>query len=92
MWPSTALDAIRSRYDLPGAHKVLGQALKAMGREAEAAGAFKLCLRPPRDNEWPICRMLLPETFANPASRTYLLGIRDEAPHIVAAAFIPRRA
>jgi GNAT superfamily N-acetyltransferase len=30
--------------------------------------------------------MLLPETFANAASRTYLLGVRDEAPRIVAAA------
>jgi GNAT superfamily N-acetyltransferase len=47
---------------------------------------MKLCLRPPRENEWPICRMLLPETFANPTSRSYLLGVRDEAPRIVAAA------
>lgn len=47
---------------------------------------MKLCLRPPRENEWPICRMLLPETFANIASRTYLLGVRDEAPRIAAAA------
>jgi GNAT superfamily N-acetyltransferase len=47
---------------------------------------MKLCLRPPRENEWPICRMLLPETFSNARSRNYLLGVRDEAPRIVAAA------
>ena len=47
---------------------------------------MKLPLRPPRENEWPICRMLLPETFANAASRNYLLSVRDEAPRIVAAA------
>ena len=47
---------------------------------------MKLGLRPPREDEWRICRMLLPETFADVTSRTYLLGIRDQAPHIVAAA------
>jgi GNAT superfamily N-acetyltransferase len=48
---------------------------------------MKLCLRPPeQDAEWRICRMLLPETFAGVSSRTYLLGLRDESPRIVAAA------
>jgi GNAT superfamily N-acetyltransferase len=46
---------------------------------------MKLCIRPPQENEWPICRMLLPETFSNVSSRTYLLAVRDEAPRIVAA-------
>jgi hypothetical protein len=35
-----ALDAIRLRYDLPGAHNVLSRALQGMGREEAAAGAF----------------------------------------------------
>jgi len=35
-----ALDAIRLRYDLPDAHALLGAALRAMGREEAAAGAF----------------------------------------------------
>ncbi len=47
---------------------------------------MRLHLRSPQDNEWRICRMLLPETFADVSSRQYLLGMRDEAPHIVAAA------
>ncbi len=47
---------------------------------------MKLCIRPPQENEWPICRMLLPETFSNVSSRTYLLAVRDEAPRVVAAA------
>jgi GNAT superfamily N-acetyltransferase len=47
---------------------------------------MKLCLRPPHEDEWRICRMLLPETFADAASRAYLIGIGDEAPRIVAAA------
>jgi GNAT superfamily N-acetyltransferase len=51
---------------------------------------MKLLLRPPCENEWRICRMLLPETFADSASRTYLIGIRDQAPRIVAAASFRR--
>jgi GNAT superfamily N-acetyltransferase len=47
---------------------------------------MKLLVRPPRDGEWGICRMLLPETFADAYTREYLLSVRDEAPHIVAAA------
>ncbi|HLK19915.1 MAG TPA: GNAT family N-acetyltransferase [Bryobacteraceae bacterium] len=47
---------------------------------------MKFDLRPPRDNEWAVCRMLLPETFHNAAARNYLIGIRDEAPRIVSAA------
>jgi GNAT superfamily N-acetyltransferase len=47
---------------------------------------MNLRAREPHDNEWPICRMLLPETFSNLSGRTYLLFVRDEAPHIVAAA------
>src|SRR5262245_58958306 len=46
---------------------------------------MKLELRSPRDNEWPICRMLLPETFGDAASREYLLCLRDASPSLVAA-------
>jgi GNAT superfamily N-acetyltransferase len=47
---------------------------------------MNLHARKPRNDEWPICRMLLPETFSNVSGRTYLIFVRDEAPHIVAAA------
>ncbi len=48
---------------------------------------MKLCIRPPQqDSDWRICRMLLPETFADVSSSTYLLCVRDEAPRVVAAA------
>jgi len=47
---------------------------------------MKLCIRPPRENEWAVCRMLLPETFGDVASRSYVLAVRDEAPRVVAAA------
>jgi GNAT superfamily N-acetyltransferase len=46
----------------------------------------KIEIRPPRDAEWRICRMLLPETFAYAASRSYLLALREEAPRVVGAA------
>ncbi len=46
--------------------------------------------RPPLEKEWPICRMLLPETFADASAREYLLWLRDEAPHTVAAASFRR--
>lgn len=36
---------------------------------------MNLSIRPPRDNEWRACRMLLPETFEDVCSRQYLLGI-----------------
>jgi GNAT superfamily N-acetyltransferase len=39
---------------------------------------MKLHLRPPYGDEWQLCRMLLPETFADAASREYLLCLRDE--------------
>jgi GNAT superfamily N-acetyltransferase len=39
---------------------------------------MKLHLRPPYDEEWQLCRMLLPETFADAATRDYLLCLRDE--------------
>jgi GNAT superfamily N-acetyltransferase len=38
---------------------------------------MKLHLRPPYDEEWQLCRMLLPETFGD-ASREYLLCLRDQ--------------
>jgi hypothetical protein len=48
---------------------------------------MNLHMRPPLADEWPICRMLLPETFAADASqREYLLCLRDESPRIVGAA------
>jgi GNAT superfamily N-acetyltransferase len=47
---------------------------------------MKLNLRPPRAEEWPICRMLLPETFSDVGSRQYLLCMTEEAPQVVAAA------
>jgi GNAT superfamily N-acetyltransferase len=53
---------------------------------------MKLQLRPPRDGEWPICRMLLPETFAEVDRREYLLCVRDEAPQVVAAVSFIRAA
>lgn len=43
-------------------------------------------LRPPLEHEWPICRMLLPETRAGEPSREFLLCVRDEAPRVIAAA------
>jgi GNAT superfamily N-acetyltransferase len=46
---------------------------------------MKLHIRPPYDEEWQLCRMLLPETFADAGSREYLLCIRDEEPRLVAA-------
>lgn len=46
---------------------------------------MKLRLRPPHDEEWPLCRMLLPETFADAGSREYLLCLRDEEPRLAAA-------
>ncbi|HZL25074.1 MAG TPA: GNAT family N-acetyltransferase [Acidobacteriaceae bacterium] len=46
---------------------------------------MKLHLRPPYEREWQLCRMLLPETFADAASREYLLCLRDEEPRLVAA-------
>jgi hypothetical protein len=52
---------------------------------------MNLHLRPPTADEWPICRMLLPETFADQAPREYLLCLRDEAPRIVGAAAYQRR-
>lgn len=48
---------------------------------------MKLCIRSPeQEAEWRICRMLLPEAFANVSARTFLLGLRDESPRTVAAA------
>ncbi|HEX3743874.1 MAG TPA: GNAT family N-acetyltransferase [Bryobacteraceae bacterium] len=43
-------------------------------------------LRPPLDHEWPICRMILPETCAGASSREYLLAVQDQPPHAIAAA------
>jgi len=47
---------------------------------------MNLLLRPPREDEWPVCRMLLPETFGDAAGREYLLALRAQAPRVVAAA------
>lgn len=50
-------------------------------------------LRPPRNEEWPICRMLLPETFREGAEgRSYLLYVREEAPRVAAAVSFTRTA
>lgn len=46
---------------------------------------MNLQLRPAVEAEWPICRMLLPETFGDAEGRTYLLYVREEAPRVVAA-------
>jgi GNAT superfamily N-acetyltransferase len=46
---------------------------------------MKLHFRVPYDEEWQLCRMLLPETFADAVSREYLLCLRDEEPRLVAA-------
>jgi len=51
---------------------------------------MKLNIRPPREEEWRSCRMLLPETFGDAPARTYLLGLQDQAPHIVGAASFRR--
>ena len=51
---------------------------------------MKVIVRPPREGEWRICRMLLPETFADVSTREYLIAVRDEAPHTVAAASFRR--
>jgi GNAT superfamily N-acetyltransferase len=51
---------------------------------------MKLHLRPPYDEEWQLCRMLLPETVADAGSRDYLLCLRDEEPRLVAAASFRR--
>jgi GNAT superfamily N-acetyltransferase len=42
-------------------------------------------LRAPRDTEWPILRMLLPETFAEGGRREYRLALRPESPRVVGA-------
>jgi GNAT superfamily N-acetyltransferase len=46
---------------------------------------MNLHLRAPHGEEWQLCRMLLPETFADAPSREYLLCLRDEEPRLVAA-------
>lgn len=46
---------------------------------------MKLHLRVPYHDEWQLCRMLLPETFADAALREYLLCLRNEEPRLVAA-------
>jgi GNAT superfamily N-acetyltransferase len=53
---------------------------------------MNLEFRPPRAEEWRICRMLLPETFQDGAGRDYLLCLRDEAPRIAGAASFRRIA
>jgi hypothetical protein len=53
---------------------------------------MNLHVRPPLSDEWPICRMLLPETFAEASQREYLLCLRDESPRIVGAASFRRGA
>jgi GNAT superfamily N-acetyltransferase len=49
-----------------------------------------LVIRPPREDEWKICRMLLPETFADVAGREYLLATRPQQPRIAGAASFRR--
>jgi GNAT superfamily N-acetyltransferase len=49
-------------------------------------------LRPPREGEWRICRMLLPETFADAALRTHLLAVDTESRRVVGAAAFRRNA
>jgi len=51
---------------------------------------MNLSLRAPQPGEWPICRMLLPETFADASRREYLLCLNDESPRIAGAASFVR--
>jgi len=52
---------------------------------------MKLHVRAPYLDEWPHCRMLLPETFADAASREYLLCLREDEPRLVAAVSFRRQ-
>ena len=52
---------------------------------------MKLEIRAPRSEEWKLCRMLLPETFAEAAQRDYLLCLAEGSAHVAgAASFCPR--
>jgi GNAT superfamily N-acetyltransferase len=49
-------------------------------------------LRPPRDSEWRICRMLLPETFADGATDSHLICLRKESPRVIGAVAFVKNA
>lgn len=48
---------------------------------------MKLSVRPPAEREWRICRMLLPETFADVSGRSYLLCSDDTGALVGAASY-----
>jgi hypothetical protein len=45
-----------------------------------------LTIRPPRDDEYPVCRMLLGAEAVRPPWARFLLAVQDDAPFVVGAA------